>query len=114
MEFGYVRGKIMIGIETTTITDLATARFYGLNNVGVYIIGLVEGYNDDVLAVGDRIVSVNDTEVFSGDEVAVIVKNSAVGDVLNFQVARNGKMLEVQVTCYEEVPDGLNNVQFEE
>lgn len=114
LEFGYVRGKIMIGIETTTITDLATARFYGLNNVGVYIIGLVEGYNDDVLAVGDRIVSVNDTEVFSGDEVAVIVKNSAVGDVLNFQVARNGKILEVQVTCYEEVPDGLNNVQFEE
>jgi len=114
LEYGYVRGKIMIGIETTTITDLSTARFYGLNNVGVYVIGLVKGYNDDVLSIGDRIVSVNDTEVFSGEEIASIVKSSAVGDVLTFQIARNGKMMEVQVTCYEEIPDNLNNVQFEE
>ncbi|MBQ7923477.1 MAG: trypsin-like peptidase domain-containing protein [Clostridia bacterium] len=114
LEYGYVRGKIMIGIETTTFTDLATARFYGLNNVGVYVIGLVEGYNDDVLSVGDRIISINGSEVNSGDEIAAIVKSSAVGDVLNFQISRKGKIMEVQVTCYEEVPDGLNNVQFEE
>lgn len=114
LEYGYVRGKVIIGIETTTFTDLATARFYGLNNVGVYVIGLVEGYNDDVLSVGDRIISVNGNEINSGEEIAAIVKNSAVGDVLNFQISRKGKIMEVQVTCYEEIPDGLNNVQFEE
>ena len=105
MEYGYVKGKVVIGISLYDVTDASMARYLGLSGYGTYITDVTAGYNDDVLQVGDRIISVNGEEISSSEDVTAIVKKASVGDKLTFQVSRNGKIIEVEVTCYEKVPE---------
>ncbi len=105
MQYGYVKGKVVIGISLYDVTDASMARYLGLSGYGTYITDVTEGYNDDVLQVGDRIISINGQEISSGEDVTAIVKKSSVGDKLTFQVSRQGKITEVEVTCYEKVPE---------
>lgn len=108
MEYGYVKGKVVIGISLYDVTDASMARYLGLSGYGTYITDVTAGYNDDVLQVGDRIISVNGEEISSSEDVTAIVKKASVGDKLTFQVSRNGKITEVEVTCYEKVPETTN------
>lgn len=105
MEYGYVKGKVVIGVVLLDITDASMARYLGLPGYGTYITEVTEGYNDDVLQVGDRIISVNGEEISSREDVTTIVKKASVGDKLIFQVSRNGRITEVEVTCCEKVPE---------
>lgn len=109
MEYGYVKGKVIIGVTMMDITDISTARYLGLNSYGTYIIEVTEGYNDDVLQVGDRVISVDGNEISSADEVTALVKKASVGDTFSFQVSRQGKIIEVTVVCYEKVPESATN-----
>jgi len=114
LEYGYVRGKVYVGLGFYDVTDAYTARMLGLSSFGVYVTNMEEGYNDTVLQVGDRVISVNGMEITSSAEISSIVKSSAVGDVLKFQISRRGKLMEVDVTCYEKIPSGIDEVEFEE
>ena len=108
MEFGYVKGKPYIGVSFIDITNAFDAyRYFGTRTLGVYVSSTEEGYNDGVLKKGDRVVKVNDTEIATTDEIRAIVKGSQVGDVLTFTIFRDGAMTEVEVTCYENVPEEL-------
>ena len=57
--------------------------------------------NDKVLEVGDRIVAVNGNEITSTADVKSIVEDAKIGDKLNFQVSREGKLISVEVTVFE-------------
>ena len=93
----------MIGVTFTEVSNNNFLFYYNIK-AGVYVDSLTEGYNDKVLEVGDRIVAVNGTTISSSSEIKAIVTSSAVGDKLTFQVERNGKLTEVEVTCYEKKP----------
>ena len=67
--------------------------------------GLVAGMNDNVLKEGDRIIAVNGEEISSSDDIKAIVYASSVGDKMTFQLYREGKLMEVEVTCYERTPE---------
>lgn len=115
LEYGYVRGKVMIGVGLQDVSSSSNFMYYYNLKPGVYVGSLTEGYNDDVLQVGDRIVAVNENEVNSSSDVKAIVKQSEVGDKLNFQVYRDGKLVSVEVTCYEKVPDNAGSgIDFSE
>ena len=114
MEFGYVRGKVHIGVSFYECTDAFEARYYGLPGYGIYVTGLTEGYNDQVLKVRDRIISIDGKEISTFNDISTIVKSHAVGDVLKFQISRDGQIMEVDVTCYERVPAELGKVEFKE
>ncbi len=102
---GYVTGKVHIGISLTDVTDAFTAYYYFRSEAtGVYITNVQEGYNEKVLEYGDRITAINDMEVNSSADVKEIISESKVGDKLIFTVSRNGKLKDVEVTCYEYVP----------
>ena len=73
----------------------------GFAKEGVYVTALEEGMNDKVLQVGDRIVAVNGDEINSVSDVKSIVENAKIGDKLNFQVSREGKLISVEVTVFE-------------
>ena len=75
---------------------------------------LSKGYNENVLKVLDRIISIDGEEISSFSDISGIVKKHAVGDVLKFQISRDGKLMEVDVTCYEKIPAGMGEVEFEE
>ena len=114
MEYGYVRGKVAIGVSFYECTDALQARYYGLPGYGVYVMELSKGYNENVLKVLDRIISIDGEEISSFSDISNIVKSHAVGDVLKFQISRDGKLMEVDVTCYEKIPAGMGEVEFEE
>ncbi len=113
LEYGYVRGKTMIGV---TFSEVSSNSFYFYYNIkaGVYVDSLTEGYNDDVLQPGDRVVAVNGDTVSSTSEIKAIVTAASVGDKLKFQVERNGKLMEVEVECFEKVPENGTSIEFSE
>lgn len=111
LEYGYVRGKPMIGVTFAEVSNSSFMFYYDLKE-GIYVSDLTKGYNDDVLKVGDRVIAVNGTEVSSYNDIKSIVSASDVGDVLTFQIYRDGKLMEVDVTCYEKIPDGAPGVDF--
>lgn len=114
MEYGYVRGKVAIGVSFYECEDALTARYYGLPGYGVYVMELTKGYNENALKVLDRVISIDGQEISSFSDISNIVKQHEVGDVLKFQVSRDGKIIEVDVTCYEKVPTEIGEVEFEE
>ncbi len=67
----------------------------------VYVTKLEEGYNDDVLAEGDIIVSINGNSISSYNDIAYYVKRANIGDKLDFTIKRSGKEMTVQVTVYD-------------
>lgn len=116
LQYGYVRGKTMIGVGFNQVENSASMFMYYYNmKPGLYVSSLSEGYNDDVLQVGDRVIAVNGEEVTTQADVKAIVTESSVGDKLEFQLYRDGKLIEVEVTCFEKVPDGMTgaDIRFE-
>lgn len=113
LEFGYVRGKTMIGVS---FQDVSNSNYYYYYNIksGVYVAELTPGYNDKALKVGDRVIAVNGKEISSSQDIKAVVTSCSVGDKITFQLYRNDQLMEVEVTCYEKVPDTQTDVQFEE
>jgi len=110
---GYVTGKAYIGVSLVDVTSSFDAYYnFGSDSVGVYVAAIQEGYNDDVLKFGDRITAINDNEITAVADIKEILSESKVGDKLVFTVARGKKLVDVEVTCYEYVPE--SNVSFEE
>lgn len=93
--------NVKIGVSIVTISTYEEAREYGVNAYGVYVDVLEEGYNDDVLKSGDRIIAVDGQEIAKGDDVVQIVRSAEAGDKLEFIVYRNGRVKTVEVTVYE-------------
>lgn len=110
---GYVTGKTHIGISLVDVTDMYTAYYYFRSQqTGVYVAQVEEGFNDKVLKYGDRIIAIDGNEVASSEDVKEAVKSHAVGETMKFSISRDGKFIDVTVTCYEYVPD--KNVTFSE
>ncbi len=115
MENGYVTGKVYLGVSFSDIDDPYTAyRYFKSQATGVYVVDLVEGYNDDALKVGDRIVAVDGNEITSFSQIKDMLKEKNVGDMLEFAVYRSGKLTQVDVKCYEYVPEQSDSVDFGE
>jgi len=113
LEYGFVRGKVHIGITMRNVSDARSAYYYyGRQTPGVYVDSATEGYNDKVLQRGDRIISVNGKEINSYTEIKSIIQASKVGDVLKFTISRakgtDSEIITVDVTCYEYIPEAAN------
>ena len=103
---GYVTGKTYLGISPMDVTDIFTAyRYFNSQQTGVYIAQVQEGYNDKVLKYGDRIVAIDGDEVTSSEDIREALKSHKVGDTMTFSISREGRFMDVTVTCYEYVPD---------
>lgn len=111
--YGYVRGRVLIGVNFVDVTDGFEAQYYQLNSLGVYVASVVEGYNDTVLKSRDRVTAVNGKEITSTTDIKNIIAECEVGDVLKFTIIRDKEQMEVEVTCYELIPEGITPVEFE-
>lgn len=106
IENGYVSGKVLLGVSFIDVSDAYTAyRYFKSQATGVYVADLTEGYNDEVLKYGDRIVAVDGNEITESSQIKDVLRDHSVGDELKFTVYRNGKLTELDVHCYEYVPD---------
>lgn len=110
-EYGYVRGRVSLGMTFIDVESQQTAWMYGLSKTGCYIYSVDSNSNADVagLESGDRVVSVNGTDIENSDDVEAIIDNCAVGDEVTFQVENTiGKTYSVSFELQEYVPEAEN------
>ena len=107
LENGYVTGRPYLGISYFAVTDAQTAAQLGVNAYGVYIVEVVKGGPADKagLQAGDRIVSVDGSEVATQSDLGTLMQNHKAGDTIEITVARGGQMQTVNVTLGEKGAD---------
>ena len=104
---GYVTGRVDLGLSLVDVTDTYTAWYYGVSSLGVYV---YESKYSTEIQSGDRIVSVNGTDVATSADIKSIISECNVGDVVTVRISRRGKQTDIQLTLREYVPtlDGGN------
>ena len=90
LENGYVTGRPYLGITYLAVTDAQTASQLGVNAYGVYVVEVVKGGPAEKagLQAGDRIVSVDGTEIASKDDLGTLMQKHAAGDTLSITMIR--------------------------
>ena len=103
LENGYVSGRPYMGITYIAVTDAQTAAQFNVNAYGVYVVDVVQGGPADKagLKVGDRIVSIDGTEIAQKDDLGTLMQQHTAGDTLSITVARDGQMQTVSLTLGE-------------
>ncbi|MGI5894210.1 MAG: S1C family serine protease [Candidatus Merdivicinus sp.] len=103
MQYGYVKGRVDLGMTTVDITSAPMAMMYGLSGTGVYINSVTEGSNAEAVGFrsGDRILSFNGTEINSGDDLTSALSSCKVGDTVEIIISRNGQKYSGQLTLEE-------------
>ena len=107
LENGYVTGRPYLGISYYAVTNAQTAAQLGVNAYGVYIVEVVKGGPADKagLQAGDRIVSVDGSEVATQSDLGTLMQDHKAGDTIEITVARGGQMQTVTVTLGEKGAD---------
>ena len=103
---GYVTGRPALGIQVLAVSDWQMMVQYGVSQPGVYIIDVTEGSCADKagLKAGDLFVSIDGNSVTGTVDVTGALDSHAVGDTLEIQVAREGKVVQVSVVLEEQSP----------
>ena len=103
LENGYVTGRPYLGITYLAVTDAQTASQLGVNAYGVYVVEVVKGGPAEKagLQAGDRIVSMDGSEVATQSDLGTLMQKHAAGDTLSITIARDGQMQTVNVTLGE-------------
>lgn len=92
--------KAILGITVTTLTS-QTAAQYNMAP-GVYVSSITEKSTEEAgLAVGDRIISVDDVMVSESTDVTDYLADKVPGDVVKLNVERSGRLVSVSVTLVE-------------
>ena len=103
LENGYVSGRPYMDITYIAVTDAQTAAQLNVNAYGVYVVDVVQGGPADKagLKAGDRIVSIDGTEIAQKDDLGTLMQQHTAGDTLSITVARDGQMQTVSLTLGE-------------
>ena len=115
-EFGYVRGRVDLGVEFIDVDSEQLAWMYGLKKTGCYIYSVDKNTNaiKAGLSSGDRVIAVNGTEIKSSDEVQGIIENCKVGEKVSFRVENTkARISEVTFRLEEFVPEENNDNFFD-
>ena len=97
---GEVTSRPTLGVSLYDVTDRNTAAQLGVDSTGVYIVQIVQGGSADRagLQTGDRIISVDGTEVNSAEEVRAALNEHSTGEQMNMEIERDGNTIEVMVS----------------
>ena len=112
-EYGYVAGKVDLGIEFTDITSDETAFYYGVNRIGCYVLSVSSGSNAEKAGItrGDLVTKVNDTDVSTSADITSALEKAEVGDTVTFTVNRRGTSKTISFVLEEYVP-AISNSQI--
>ena len=112
-EYGYVTGKVDLGIEFTDITSDETAFYYGVNRIGCYVLSVSSGSNAEKAGItrGDLVTKVNDKDVSTSADINSALEKAEVGDTVTFTVNRRGTSKTISFVLEEYVP-AISNSQI--
>lgn len=108
-DFGYVKGRVSLGVSLLDITSDQMAWMYRVNEKGTYIYSITESSAaaQAGLLPGDRIISINGTAISSINDVKELLQTVSVGEELTFEVSRSGETQTITVIAGEYVPQGI-------
>ena len=111
LENGYVTGRPYMGITYLAVTDAQTAAQLGVNAYGIYVVDVVSGGPADQagLKAGDRIISIDNTEVAQKTDLGTLMQEHSAGDTLSITIARDGQMQTVSLTLGEKNASNSGN-----
>ena len=106
IENGYVTGRIKMGVSFLDIQDQDTAMRYRVNSLGTYVYQVNDGSDAEKagLQTGDRVVSIDGTEVTSSSQIKEMMNDYSVGDQMEMVVERDGQNLTLTITFTEYTP----------
>ena len=109
--YGYVTGKIDLGMEFVDINSDDTAFYYGVNQLGCYVLSVTQGSAAEKAGFkrGDLITAVNGTQVESSTDISKALQSSKVGDKVTLTVSRSGSTTDLQLELEEYVPSAKLN-----
>ena len=89
-----------LGVKIMDVTDAQTAQQLGVSTMGVYVVEVTKGSGADAAGVqaGDRVLAVDDTAVSDSSALKNYLKDKGIGDTVNLQVERDGKVLTLAAT----------------
>lgn len=104
--YGYVTGKVDLGMELMDINSNDTAFYYGLSQTGCYVLSVTKNSNAETAGfrTGDLVTKVNGTEVTSVSDVEKVLEGFNVGDKVKFTIYRSGQTKDLTLTLAEYVP----------
>ena len=110
-QYGYVKGRISLGVSLLDISSQQMALMYRVGQTGCYIYSTVDGSAAAKagLRSGDCITAINGTEVSTSEDVNTILDTCSVGDTIQMTILRNGESATVSVTLQEYVPSEISN-----
>lgn len=115
-EFGYVRGRVSLGVSFIDVDSEQVAWMYGLSKTGCYVYSVDKNTNADIagLESGDRVISVNGKEVKTSDDIEKIIKDCRVGEEITFKVENtSAKTYTLSFELEEYIPETENDNFFE-
>ncbi len=97
--YGYVKGRKSLGISIVDISTEQLAAMYRVEKTGVYIKNTTK---DNGFKAGDRIVSMNGTEITKASQVKEIMGKLKVGDKVETTVDRDGENKVISILLEED------------
>lgn len=96
---GEVTSRPTLGVSLYNVEDEMTASQLGVDSTGVYIVQIIDGGAADNagLRSGDRIVSVDGSEVSSASDVRAALNKHKIGESISITVERNGQTQDFDV-----------------
>ena len=103
MEYGYVRGRVDIGMHFVEINNARTALYNGLSRTGVYIQSVTANSNADAAGFvsGDLVLAFNGTSVESLSQLNSLYHACSIGDQVTLQIMRGGRTGSITYTLGE-------------
>ena len=111
IQYGYVRGRVVMGI-TMQMIDQTYAAIYGYQpGIGVVSVEAGSPAEEAGLVAGDIITAIDDTEVTSSDALSNALKDYEAGDTATLTVSRSGESLTLTITFDERTDERVQASQ---
>lgn len=107
MQYGYVRGRVSVGMEFLDVTSVSMAWMYGLSDTGCYVYSVSSGSAaaSSGIKSGDLVLAVDGKQISTSEDIEAVIEGKTVGDEVEFTIKRSGQTGNITVILSEEVPD---------
>lgn len=101
--YGYIRGRVQLGVNLLEIDNAWDAMMYRLDSLGVYVKSVEENSDAKKAGIksGDKITLINGKEVDSADDVKKEISTKSPGDKITLGIYRNGKEYNISIVLSE-------------
>lgn len=112
-KYGYVTGRIEMGMTLLDVTSEQMAWMYGVSDIGVYVYSVTNGSNaaDVGFKPGDYIKTFDGQEVSTADDIEKIVDKHKVGDKVEITVIRRRQQYKITLELEEYTPNIIGKTE---